>query len=97
VTRTTRTHFRLAPSARVRVPVWLKKNCDACSAPVRLAEEKLGSGRLRAALIDRDPADGALLVRDRDGYLVRDHKHERPGRRWAFHVCPVRNAGGRTA
>lgn len=93
MTRTTRAHHPPRPDARPRVPVWLKRTCDACEAPCRVAEEKLDGGRLRAALIERDPVEGALLARGKDGYLVRDYKHEMPGRRWAFHVCPVRNAG----
>lgn len=93
MTRTTRVHVPPVSRRRPRIPVWLKKTCEACGAPVRLAEEKLEGGRLRAALIERDPADGALLVRDRDGYLVRDYRHEMTGRRWAWHNCPVRNTG----
>jgi hypothetical protein len=91
VTRTTRR--RPGPAIRRRRDaVWQKKNCTACGAPVRLAEERLDGGRLRGALIERDPVDGALLVRDKAGYLVRDYRHEMAGLRWAWHNCPVRNA-----
>jgi hypothetical protein len=100
VTRTTRGGHGSGPRVRRASPrppghqaVWQRKTCDACDAPVRVAEEKLDGGRLRGALIERDPVDGALLARDADGYLVRDYRHEMPGRRWAFHLCPVRNAG----
>jgi hypothetical protein len=100
VTRTTRGGHGSGPRDRRASPrplgrhqaVWQRKTCDACGAPVRVAEEKLDSGRLRAALIERDPVEDALLVRDADGYLVRDYKHVMDGRRWAWHNCPVRNA-----
>ena len=83
--------------ARSRPPhraVWQRHTCDECQQPVITAEEDLGGGRLKGALIEADPAPRGVLVRDSRGYLIRDPAGAMEGDRWMWHHCAARNAAG---
>ena len=86
---------RRYPKARSPRPahraVWQRKNCQMCRRPVIVAEEQLGGGRLRGALLEPDPDQLGVLVRDGEGYVVRDYERRADGERWRWHDCPARN------
>jgi hypothetical protein len=75
-----------------RTPFWERAACSACQQPVIKTEEKLEGGRLRGALLADQPDQLGTLVRDANGYVVRDYERTEIGTHWKWHNCPVRNA-----
>ncbi len=96
--KTSRNHNRRHGAAKrarsrpVHRAVWQRHACQSCLQPVITAEEDLGGGRLKGALIEADPDPRGVLVRDGSGYMVRDPAGIMEGDRWAWHHWAVRNA-----
>lgn len=72
--------------------LWRRELCQSCNQPIIHAEEVGEGGRLRGTVLEPEPSDDSIIVRNRDGYMVRDPLHEMSGRRYRWHNCPVRNS-----
>lgn len=79
------------PRSAYHRALWRRKDCGACGAPVIVAEERLPGGFLKATLLEAEPSERSILVRTEDGYVERDPRHERDGKRYLWHHCPERN------
>lgn len=85
-----RRYKKVKPERPFHRALWQRKDCPACERPVIMAEEQLGGGRLRGAVLDGEPDPRGALVRGADGYVTRDYDRAVAGKRWRWHDCPAR-------
>ena len=90
--RHSKTHRNWKPAGARHRAMWNRQDCKKCGVKIIMAEELMDTGRLRATLIDAEPNIKGGLIRNEDGYIIRDFKRKHvSGNRYLWHNCPVRN------